>query len=331
VAKTIVVNQIGGPEVMRIVDRDPGEPGAGEIRIRHKAVGINFADVHYRRGTAPPHAMAKLPIPFTPGLEAAGIVDAVGPGVSQFRVGDRVAYASASHTIGAYTEARIYPAERAFKLPDGVSDVDAAALMYRGITVHGLVKSCRPVKPGDVVLLHAAAGGVGTIISQWAKHLGATVIGTVSTEAKAEYARAHGCAYVIATDREDFVPRVRDLTQGKGVNVVFDGVGGDTFLRSFDCIRKYGMMVSFGQAAGMMVPVDPVLLQHKGLYLTKFSGSTYNADVAEYQQRASEVLTAIQAGVLKRGEHALYSLDTVGEAHRELESRRSTGSLVIAL
>jgi NADPH2:quinone reductase len=331
VAKTVVVNEIGGPEVMKVVERDPGKPGAGEIRIRHKAVGINFADVHYRRGTAPPHAMAQLPMPFTPGLEGAGVVDAVGPDVSQFRAGDRVAYASASHTIGAYTEARIYPADRAFKLPEGVSDVDAAALLYRGITVHGLVRSCRPIKPGDVVLLHAAAGGVGAILSQWAKHLGATVIGTISTDAKAEYARAHGCAHVIATNREDFVARVREITGDKGVDVVFDGVGSDTFLRSFDCIRKYGMMVSFGQAAGMMAPIDPVLLQHKGHYLTKFSGSTYNADVAEYQQRAKEVLAAIEAGILKRGEHVLFSLDNVGRAHRELESRRSTGSLVIAL
>ena len=180
-------------------------------------------------------------------------------------------------------------------------------------------------------MLHAAAGGVGAILSQWAKYLGATVIGTISTDAKAEYARDHGCAHVIAIDREDFVARVRDLTGGKGVDVVCDGVGSDTFLRSFDCIRRYGMMVSFGQAAGMMAPIDPVLLQHEGHYLTKFSGSTYNADVAEYQRRASEVLAAIEAGVLKRGEHAIYSLADVGLAHRELESRRSTGSLVIAL
>jgi NADPH2:quinone reductase len=328
--KAIIVNEVGGPEVMRLVDRDPGAPGAGEIRIRHKAVGINFADVHYRRGTAPAHAMAQLPFPFTPGLEGAGVVEAVGPGVMAFRPGDRVAYASASHTIGAYAESRRYPAERAFKLPDDVSDVDAAALLYRAITVHGLVRSCAPVKPGQVVLVHAAAGGVGAIIAQWAKHLGASVIGTISSDAKAEYARSHGCAHVIVTDREDFVARVRDLTAGKGVDVVFDGVGADTFLKSFDCIRKYGLMVSFGQAAGMMAPLDPVLLQHKGHYLTKFSGSTYNADVAEYQQRAVEVLAAIKAGVLKRGEHKVYSLDQVAQAHRDLESRRSTGSLVIA-
>jgi NADPH2:quinone reductase len=328
-ARTIVVNEVGGPEVMRVVDRDPGAPHAGEIRVRHKAVGINFADVHYRRGTAPPHAMAQLPFPFTPGLEGAGVVEAVGPGVTSLLPGDRVGYASATHTIGAYTEARLFPAERAFKLPDDVSDVDVAALMYRGITVHGLIRQCYPVKTGDVVLLHAAAGGVGSVISQWARHLGATVIGTISSDAKAEFARAHGCAHLVVTGREDFVARVRDLTGGKGVDVVFDGVGSDTFLRSFDCIRKYGMMVSFGQAAGMMAPLDPVLLQHKGHYLTKFSGSTYNADVAEYQQRAVEVLAAIRAGVLKRGDHVTYALEDVAQAHRDLESRRSTGPLVI--
>jgi NADPH2:quinone reductase len=327
--RTVVVNEVGGPQAMRIVDRDPGEPRAGEIRLRHRAVGINFADVHYRRGTAPPHAMAQLPFPFTPGLEGAGVVEAVGPGVTALRSGDRVGYASATHTIGAYTEARLFPAERVFKLPDDVSDVDAAALMYRAITVHGLIRQCYPVKPGDVVLLHAAAGGVGSIISQWAKHLGATVIGTISSDAKAGYARAHGCAHVIVTDGADFVERVRDLTGGKGVDVVFDGVGSDVFLRSFDCIRKYGMMVSFGQAAGMMAPLDPVLLQHKGHYLTKFSGSTYNADAAEYQQRAVDVLAVIKAGVLKRGDHATYTLDNVAQAHRDMESRRSTGPLVI--
>jgi NADPH:quinone reductase len=328
--KAIIVSEVGGPEVMKIVDRDPGKPGAGEILIRHKAVGINFADIHYRRGTAPPHAMAQLPFPFIPGLEGAGVVEDIGSGVTKFRTGDRVAYASASHTIGAYAEARVYPADRAFKLPDDVSDVDAAALLYRGITVHGLVRSCYPIKPGDIVLLHAAAGGIGTVLAQWAKHLGATVIGTISNEAKAEHARAHGCAHVIVTGREDFVTRVHDLTNGRGVDAVFDGVGSDIFLKSFDCIRKYGMMVSVGQAAGMMAPIDPVLLQHKGHYLTKFSGSTYNADAGEYQQRAIEVLAAIATGVLRRGEHVRYSLNDVGRAHRELENRRSTGSLVIA-
>jgi NADPH:quinone reductase len=327
--KTVVVSEVGRPEVMKIVDLDPGKPGPGEVRLRHKAIGVNFADIHYRRGTAPPHAMAKLPIPFTPGLEGAGVIEEIGPGVTGLKAGDRVAYATATVTIGAYAEARLFPADRVIKLPDGVSGTDAAALLYRGVTVHGMIRQCYPVKHGDVVLLHAAAGGVGSILSQWAKHLGATVIGTVSSDAKAEHARANGCAHVVVTTREDFVTRTRELTNSRGVDVVYDGVGLDTFLNSFDCIRRYGMMVSFGQAAGMMDPIDPVMLQHNGLYLTKFSGSTYNQNAAEYLKRAKEVLEAIENGVIARGHHALYPFADVVRAHHDMESRRSTGSLVL--
>jgi NADPH2:quinone reductase len=240
--KAIVVNQIGPPETMKFVELDPGRPGPGEVRLRQKAVGVNFADIHYRRGTAPPHAMAKLPIPFTPGLEGAAVIEEVGPGVSGLRPGERVGYATATVTIGAYAESRLFPADRVFPLPAGVSDADAAALLYRGITVHGMIRQCYPVKRGDVILLHAAAGGVGSILSQWAKHLGATVIGTVSSDAKVAHARDHGCAHVIVTNREDFVARARELTNGRGVDVVYDGVGADVFLKSFDALRRYGMM-----------------------------------------------------------------------------------------
>ncbi len=330
-AKTFVVEKVGGPEAMKLVDIDPGKPGLGEVLIRHKAIGVNFADIHYRRGTAPAHAMAKLPFPFTPGLEAAGVIEAIGPGVTGFTVGDRVGYATATITIGAYTEARLFPGDRIFKLPDGVSDGDAAALLYRSITVHGMIRQCFPIKAGHTVLLHAAAGGVGSILAGWAKHLGATVIGTVSSEAKADLARSYGCAHVIVANNEDFVARTMRLTDGRGVDVVFDGVGIDVFLRSFDCIAKYGMMVSFGQASGMMDPIDPVLLQHKGHYLTKFSGSTYNEDTREYQQRARDVLAAIQDGVIARGHHTAYPFADVARAHRDMESRKSTGSLVLTL
>lgn len=329
--KTVVVEKVGGPEAMQIVDMDPGTPGAGEVLIRHKAIGVNFADIHYRRGTAPPHAMAKLPFPFTPGLEAAGVIEAIGPGVAGFKIGDRVGYATATLTIGAYTEARLFPADRVFKLPAGVSDIDAAALLYRSITVHGMIRQCYPIKPGNTVLLHAAAGGVGSILAGWATHLGATVIGTVSSDAKVELARSYGCAHVIVTGREDFVERALQLTNGRGVDVVFDGVGIDVFLKSFDCICKYGMMVSFGQASGMMDPIDPVLLQHKGHYLTKFSGSTYNEDTREYQQRAKDVLAAIESGVIARRQHTVYPFADVARAHWDMESRKSTGPLVLAL
>jgi len=328
-AKTIIVSEIGGPEVMALVDIDPGKPGPGEVRLRQKAIGVNFADVHYRRGTAPPHAMAKLPMPFTPGLEAAAVVEDVGPGVTGFRPGDRVGYATATLTIGAYTEVRLFPAERVFKLPSGISDLDAAALLYRGITVHGIIRACYPVKAGDIVLLHAAAGGVGTIISGWAKRLGAVVIGTVSSDAKVDYARHNGCEHVIVTSREDFEKRIAEITEGRGVDVCFDGVGEDVFLKSFNCIRKYGMMVSYGQSSGMVAPLDIVLLQHKGHYLTKFSGSTYNANTDEYQKRAREVVQAIEDGMIERGHHVVYPLAEVARAHRDLEERRTTGSLVL--
>jgi NADPH2:quinone reductase len=329
VTKAIVVKKVGRPDVMQVVDVDPGKPGPEEVLIRHKAIDVNFADIHYRRGSAPPHAMAKLPMPFTPGLEAAGVIEAVGSGVTAFKVGDRVAYATATVTTGAYAEARLFPADRAFKLPVGVSDTDAAALLYRSITVHGMIRQCYPVKAGDVVLLHAAAGGVGSILAGWAMKLGASVIGTVSTEAKADLARSYGCEHVIVTGREDFVQRTLDLTKGRGVDVVYDGVGIDVFLKSFDCIRKYGMMVSFGQTSGMMEPIDPVLLQHKGHYLTKFSGSTYNEDTGEYQQRAKDVLAAIESGVIARGHYKAYPFADVIRAHQDMEGRKSTGSLVL--
>lgn len=329
--KTVIVKKTGGPEAMEIVDVDPGKPGPGEVLIRHKAIGVNFADIHYRRGTAPAHAMAKLPFPFIPGLEAAGVIEAVGPGVAGFEIGDRVGYATATLTIGAYTQARLFPADRVFNLPDSVSDIDAAALLYRGITVHGMIRQCYPIKAGNTVLLHAAAGGVGSILAGWAAHLGATVIGTVSNEAKVELARSYGCAHVIVTGREDFVGRTLQLTDGRGVDVVFDGVGLDVFLKSFDCICKYGMMVSFGQASGMMDPVDPVLLQHKGHYLTKFSGSTYNEDTREYQQRAKDVLAAIESGIIARRRYTAYPLTDVARAHDDMESRKSTGPLVLTV
>lgn len=326
--RAVLVERIGGPEMMHIADVDPGMPGPGQVRLRQAAVGINFIDVHYRRGTAPPHAMAKLNFPFIPGLEAAGTVEAVGPGVTAFKEGDRVGYASATVTVGAYTEARLFDAERLFPLGPKVSDIDAAALMYRGITVHGLIRSCYRIEAGETVLLHAAAGGIGTILAQWASHLGATVIGTVGTPAKAEHARRNGCREVIVTTEEDFVDRVMQLTGDRGVDVVFDGVGADLFKGSFRCVRKYGTIVSVGQATGILDLVDPVELQHRGLYLTKFSGSTYNADAADYRIRADEVMDAIAGGVFKTGTHSTYRLDDIVEAHRDIEARRTTGPLV---
>jgi NADPH2:quinone reductase len=326
--KTVLVHQTGGPEVMTLVDQDPGAPGAGQIRLRQTAIGVNFGDIHKRRGSAPPHAMAAIGLPFTPGLEAAGVVEAVGPGVTEFRVGDRVAYAVAS-MLGGYAEVRLFDARLAQKLPDNVADADAAALLYKGITVHGMIRSCYRIEPGHVVLVHAAAGGIGTVLTRWAKHLGATVIGTVSRKDKVDRARLNGCDHVVVTSTDDFAARTLEFTNGIGVDVVYDGVGQDVFLKSFDCLRRYGTMVSFGQSSGMVEPFDPVMLQHKGHYLAKFSGSTYNADVDEYQQRIGDVLDAIGQGILPRGTHTTYRLDDVVAAHRDIEARHTIGSVVL--
>ena len=328
-SKTVLVEELGASHVMKIVDLDPGQPAPGEVRIRQTAIGVNFADIHYRRGTAPKHSMAKLPIPFVPGLEGVGQVVAVGSDVTDFSPGDRVAYASASLTIGAYAEERLFPADRCFILPDDVRDVDAAALLYRAITVQGIIRQCYPVKEGDTILLHAAAGGIGSILSQWANHLGATVIGTVSAREKVDRALGNGCAHAIVHTEEDFVARTLELTGGRGVDVCFDGVGKAVFMASLKAIRRYGTMVSFGQASGMVEPFDIVELQHEGLYLTKFSGGTYNEDVSEYQTRAADVIAAIRSGVFKLGSHLTYALDDVVRAHDDLEQRRTVGSLVL--
>jgi NADPH2:quinone reductase len=273
--------------------------------------------------------MAKLPSPFTPGLEGVGVVEATGLGVQQFKPGDRVAYASASFTIGAYAEARLFPADRCFKLPSAIKDVEAAALLYQAITVQGMIRQCYPLKPGDVLLLHAAAGGIGSVLSRWAAKLGAIVIGTVSAESKVERAMRNGCAHVIVHAKEDFVARCQDITQNRGVDVVFDGVGADFFLHSLGALKKYGTLVSFGQAAGMPPPFDPVQLQHRGHYLTKFSGGTYNEDAGEYQERARDVLQAMLDGVFDLDNHTEYALADVALAHHDLESRATVGSLVL--
>ena len=327
--RTIIVEELGGPQVMRMVDHDPGRPGPGEVRIRHDALGVNFADIHYRRGTAPKHSMDKLPMPFTPGLEGVGHVEEIGAGVATLRPGDRVAYASSSLTTGAYADARLYPADRCFVLPDSIAAQDAAAMLYKAITVQGMIRQCYSVKAGDTILLHAAAGGIGTILSQWARHLGATVIGTVSAASKVERALANGCAHVIVNAEEDFVARTLKITEGRGVDVCFDGVGISVFTRSLAAIRRYGMMVSFGQASGLVEPLDPIELQFEGLYLTKFSGSTYNEYADEYQARAKDVVEAIAAGVFALGTQSTYGLDEVIRAHEDLEAQRVLGSLVL--
>jgi len=284
--RAVRIYETGGPEVLLYEEYEPGQPGPGEVLIRHEAIGLNFIDVYHRSGLYP------LPsLPATPGMEGAGIVEAVGEGVTEVEHGDRVAYAGLPP--GAYAEVRIIPAHRLVRLPKGISTNQGASMMLQGMTARYLLHGCYPVKAGDTILIHAAAGGVGLIACQWAKHLGATVIGTVGSAKKAELARAHGCDSPILYKEEDFPPRVKELTQGRGVDVVYDSVGQSTFMKSLDCLRPMGMMVSFGQASGPVPPFDLGLLAAKGsLFLTRPSLMTYTArreDLLAHAQDLFEV------------------------------------------
>jgi NADPH:quinone reductase len=314
---------VGGPEALRFEEIEIGSPAAGQVLLRQTAVGLNFIDVYFRSGLYPPPQL-----PFVPGLEAAAVVEAVGDGVGDLHVGQRVAYASPP--IGAYAERRLMPADRLVALPDGVSDEQAAAMMLKGMTAQYLLRRTYRVQSGQTILFHAAAGGVGLIACQWAKHLGATVIGTVGSEAKAELARAHGCAHVIRYDREDVVARVRDITGGKGVPVVYDSVGQATFERSLDCLAPRGMLVSFGQSSGKIPPVDLGILSQKGsLYVTRPTLMTYTAERADLLAAANELFEVVQSGAVRIEINQRFPLRAAAEAHRALEGRRTTGSTLL--
>lgn len=317
------VHEVGGPEVLRFEEVEVAAPGPGQVLLRQTAVGLNFIDVYYRTGLYPPPQL-----PFIPGLEAAAVVEAVGEGVSEPQVGQRVAYASPP--LGAYAERRLMPADRVVVLPDGISDEQAAAMMLKGMTAQYLLRRTYRVQPGQTILFHAAAGGVGLIASQWAKHLGATVIGTVGSEAKAELARAHGCAHVIRYDQEDVVARVREITDGKGVPVVYDSVGQATFEQSLDCLAPFGMLVSFGQSSGKIPPVDLGILSQKGsLYVTRPTLVTYTAQRADLVASANELFEVVQSGAVRIQVNQRFPLRDAAEAHRALEGRRTTGSTVL--
>lgn len=321
--KAIRVHHTGGPEALLWEDVAVGDPGPGEVRIRHTAVGLNFIDVYYRTGLYPPPGL-----PFTPGLEAAGVVEAVGEGASELKVGDRVAYASLP--LGAYSEARLIPADRLVVLPHDIADRQAAAMMLQGMTAQYLLRRTFPVRAGDTILVHAAAGGVGLILCQWAKHLGATVIGTVGNDAKAELARAHGCDHPIVYSREDFLTRVREITDGAGVPVVYDSVGQDTFQRSLDCLRPMGMMVLFGQSSGPVPAFDLGVLAQKGsLYITRPTMMTYTAKREDLMASAAELFEVVRGGFVKIEVNQLYGLKEAAQAHRDLEARKTTGSTVL--
>ncbi|SPK75307.1 Quinone oxidoreductase (plasmid) [Cupriavidus taiwanensis] len=325
-AKAIRMYEIGGPEVLRYEDAEVGDPGPGEVRIRHVAVGLNYADTYFRNGTYP------VPLPSGMGVEAAGVVQAVGTEVSHIAEGDRVTYTGFTNTLGAYSTERLVPAAALIRLPDAIGFDTAAAMTMRGLTSAYLMRRIYPFSAGETILLHAAAGGVGLIVSQWARLLGLTVIGTVSTEAKAELARAHGCDHIIDYSRDDVATRVRELTDGAGVSVVFDSVGRSTFQGSLDSLRRRGLMVCVGTASGTIPPFDPQLLARKGsLYLTRPALADYIADPAEKAELAAEVFGHVAAGRIHIGIHQRYALQDAVQAHRDLESRKTTGSSVFVL
>lgn len=319
----IFIDRYGGPEVLTRREISVLVPGPGEVLVRHTAVGLNFIDVYHRRGLYP------LPsLPAVIGSEAAGLVEAAGPGVTQVKVGDRVAYAGGP--TGAYSEERILPDHRLVKLPDGISDPQAAAMMLKGMTAEYLLRRAFTVKPGDTILFHAAAGGVGTIATQWAKRLGATVIGTVGNRKKAVIAAAHGCDHVIVTGEEDFVTRVREITRGEGVPVVYDSVGKDTFMRSLDCLRPRGLLVSFGQSSGMVPPLDITVLSVKGsLFLTRPTLAHYTAKREQLSACASALFDAVLRDGVKIEIGQTYPLQDAAKAHADLEARMTTGSTVL--
>jgi NADPH:quinone reductase len=324
-SKAFRFHRHGGPEVLALEEVEVGAPGGGEVRMRNVAVAVNFRDVLMRKGV---HAVKALPSGI--GLESAGVIDAVGSDVAGFKVGDRVAYAGMPE--GSYAEFRIVPAARLIKLPDGIDDRTAASMMIRGMTARALLHDTYAVKPGDTILVHAVAGGVGLIMCQWAKHLGATVIGTVSSDEKAEVARAHGCDHAIVYTREDFVERVREITKGEGVPVVYDSVGKATFEGSLKCLRRRGVMASFGEASGDPDPVPPRRLGALGsIYLTHPSVSNYTVTRAELDATAGDLFRMVLSGKVKIEISRAYPLRDAPQAHADIEQRGTTGSIVLVV
>lgn len=318
----IRVHEYGGPEVMRYEEVAIGDPGPGELRVRHTAIGVNFIDTYFRSGLYP-----SASLPFTPGSEGAGVVVAVGEGVQGFKEGDRVAYAS---TPGSYAEERLIAATGVVKTPAGVSDETAAAMMLKGMTAQYLLRRTYPVKKGDVILFHAAAGGVGLIACQWAKHLGATVIGTVGSRDKGELAKRHGCDHVIYYRDEDFVARVNEITGGERCHVVYDGVGKATFPASLDCLRPFGLLASFGNASGPVEAFNLGLLAQKGsLYVTRPTLFTHTAKRKDLEEIAGELFDVVASGAVTIPIHSRAKLADAVSVHRALEGRETTGSAIL--
>ena len=325
-AKAVRLYETGGPEVLRYEDVEVGQPGPGQVRMRHVAVGLNYADTYFRNGTYP------VPMPSGIGVEAAGVVQELGEGVTWLAVGDRVTYTGFIDTLGAYSTERLISAAPLIRLPETIAFETAAAMTMRGLTSAYLMRRIYPFKQGDTLLLHAAAGGVGLIVAQWARLLGITVIGTVSTEEKAEIAHSHGCEYTINYSHEDVAQRVREITDGVGVNVVFDSVGKSTFMASLDSLKRRGMMVCVGTASGPISPFDPQLLAVKGsLYMTRPALADYIVDPAEKAELADEVFGHVAAGRIRIEINQHYALQDALQAHRDLESRKTTGSSIFVV
>ena len=325
--KAIQIAKHGGPEEMKIVDVAVGDPGPGEIRIRHKAIGLNFIDVYQRTG------LYALPMPLSLGMEGSGTIEAVGAGVTHLQAGDRAAYAS--NPPGSYSEARVMPAKNVCKLPDGITFETGAAMMLKGLTAQYLLKRTLPqggLKAGDFVLFHAAAGGVGLIACQWAKALGYQLIGTAGSDAKCALAKEHGAAHVVNYAKEDFLACVKEITGGKGVKVVYDSVGKDTWDKSLDCLQPFGLMASFGNASGPVAPFAPGLLGGKGsLYVTRQTLFTHIATREASQEMADDLFGVVLSGAVKIRIDQRYALADVQQAHRDLEARKTTGCTVITL
>ncbi len=321
-SKAIRIEKTGGPEVMQLVDVAVPKPGPGEVRVRHTAIGLNYIDTYHRSG------LYALPLPSGIGAEAAGVVEELGQGVTSLKVGDRIAYGSGP--VGAYSEVRNVQASRVIKLPTAISDETAAGMMLKGMTVRYLLRATYKVKAGETILLHAAAGGVGLILSQWAKALGATVIGTVGSDAKKATAIAHGCTHVINSTTENVVARVKELTGGKGVPVVYDGVGQATFMTSLDCLQPRGLLASFGNASGPVKGFELGILAGKGsLYVTRPTLNSYIASDADFAETATDLLEVVQSGKVIIPVNQRYALADVVQAHKDLEQRKTTGTTVL--
>lgn len=317
----VLVHNTGGPEVLSYEETPMPKPAPGEVLIKHTAIGLNYIDVYFRSG------LYGAPLPLIPGMEGVGIIQEIGAGVTGFKPGQRIGYAS--RPIGAYAQYRTMPADRIIKIPDEITDEQAAGGLLKGMTAEYLLLRTFPVKKGQTILFHAAAGGVGLIACQWAKHLGVTVIGTVGSTEKAELAKAHGCTHIINYKTENFVERVKEITDGKGVPVVYDGVGKSTFMPSLDCLQKRGMMVSFGNASGPVDPFPPGILSAKGsLYLTRPAMPDYTHDPLEYQDSAKALFDVIKSGSVQIPIHQRYELKNAAQAHIELEGRKTTGASI---